>query len=281
MSRIKILLGTLVVVLTTVFVFSCAKDNPVSTKEEISLSNERIEQLYSILGIDKNVELRSVTMLDCGNTTAGCSLIEAGKKDTILMPGTSCYAEVTYDLYVCPIPGSSFIINYVFNNFSAYPIAGMGCDSILNSWIDLFTLGDFNELNNQLDLFNSIALKIVEKNYINYLFSDPFIQSIFNCNNLNSFLYTEFNVSNCFQHCIYYAIINGQPVFDHQTSTCGESCCKRTTLYCWNTALNQLDQSLPNIQVLGNCISSTPGEGCSIGYRPLGICQHQCFLDEM
>lgn len=278
MKQIKFLLGTLVVIVATAFIYSCAKDSgAASTTEKKPLTEAQIQELKESLGFVDGVETRNVTMVGCGNTTMGCSLHQAARKDTFLIPGTTCYAEATCDVYACYSFGSAIIITYVFNNFSAYPIDGMGCDSILNAWDSLYLINDFDELTHQLDVFNSIASEIAEANFFDDLFTNPFQQYIFDCNEFNTTLFGEFYIDNCFQYCVYYIIRDGRRIAYYQTSSCGESCCKRSSIYCWSAAQNKVIQSSPVVQKIGECEPTTPGEGCPREYKPLGQCKHQCF----
>lgn len=278
MKNLNLIFGTLVIIFTTVFIYSCAKDGNTHEKQNNFLSSSQIEELKSTLGFDENVETRSAMAgASCGNTTQGCFLLQAGKTDTFLIPGTTCYASATYDLYRCLNTTGATIVTHIFNNFSTFPIVGMGCDSILNSWDSLLNVGNFNEFSYQLDLFNAIATEIVEQNYNKQLFTSSFFQSFFNCEQFNTLLFSEFYLDNCFKWCVGNKIVDGRPVRDYQRRTCGESCCKRTTAYCWSAAKQKVIESSPVVEQIGNCESSSSIENCPAGYYTLGSCQHQCF----
>ncbi len=278
MKNLKILFGFVSVFGLSLFIYSCAKEGSTLEKQKESLSLEQINELKSTLGFDENIENRSaIAGASCSNTTQGCFLLQAGVTDTFLVPGTSCYASATYDLYRCLNFGSATIVTHIFNNFSTFPIAGMGCDSILNAWDSLLNVGNFNEFSHQLDLFNAIATEIVEQNYHNDLFTSQFFQIYFDCNQFNTLLFSEFYIENCFKWCIGNKIVDGRPVKDFQRRICGESCCKRTTAYCWSATKQKVIPSSPVVTQVGLCEASTSIENCPSGYYTLGSCQHQCF----
>lgn len=279
MRNFRIYLFLAFVAFMSAFIYSCAEESTTESQQYQNFTKDQLNELQKQLGVDENTENSyALAGADCGNTTQGCLLLQAAKKDTVLIPGTNCYAEATYDLYRCITSTSgNYIITHVFNNFSATPIPSVGCDSIINSWVALADAGNFSELSNQLDIFHSIVSEQIEIKYNQAFFNNTFFRTYFNCNSFNTLLFSEFYVSNCYQWCFKYIIRDGKPQIDYRKTSCGESCCKRTTAYCWSTSQNMMISSNPNVVQIGTCVADNPGSPCQAGYIALGNCNHTCF----
>lgn len=269
------------IAITSFFIYSCSKDNLKENLQSDQLVEVNLKAEKYLNSISNNiiVELRTDSIIGCFNGTVNgtpCASPPQPKIDTIVMPGYgNCQAVVTWDQYWCPgtISGGN-LGTIVFDNFSAAPLDG-SCDSVVLEWLNLVNNGNLTKFESDLITFNLVAeneLKDIVMSNLGQLYA-PFI----NCQGNNLLLYSNFYKSTCAKTCYKVVIQKGIPKFSFVQKRCGESCCKETTGYCWNSFTNSLQVSNTTKASIGLCTEEKETV-CPNGFFPLSkFCERPCL----
>lgn len=131
---------------------------------------------------------------DCIWTMVDTAIVED------ILIGPNCKARVHYDLVICEVASdpSNIILQFSFDNFEAYPIEGE-CDSIINSWLNLYQMDDTIALENDIRDFNYFVSDLVEHAVIEEFLIDFQWGPWFDCSSFNTFLFADFSLVECSQ----------------------------------------------------------------------------------
>lgn len=222
--------------------------------------------------------MRSVSAsTDSSECFTTCPIVIDSIIDTVQIPGTSCFAQVKYSVHRCLESTSPVKLTEIFNNFSASPIYGMGCDSLVRFWDSLHNSSLMDSLILQIERFHVLAGKAAEEKYMKKFVINN--KSIFDCSTNNVLLFADFYWDQCYTWCFKYIIVNNKPQTDYQRRSCGEACCKRSTRYCWDSMDNIVKKFPPTVETIGFCMSELPAQ-CPEGYNVYGLCSQGCLLQE-
>ena len=202
---------------------------------------------------------------DCIWTFVDTSIV----RDIQITP--DCKARVHYDLYFCELGPDITNLTLQFNidNFEAYPIAGE-CDSIVQSWINLYSTGDTVTLEQDVRDFNYKVGEILEQLIIEEFLFDDHWAPWFPCKSENTLLYAEFSLVECSQLWLKFIVSEGDPIwFRPIFADCGDMCCRRRTLYCVD-GNGQIHESNQVFTQLGDCDTNPTPPGDE--YFPIGDC---------
>ncbi len=236
--------------------------------------DDSIKSLENMLG----VKMRSVSMTtDSSECFTTCPIVIDSIIDTVQIPGTSCFAQVKYSVHRCLESIGPVKLTEIFNNFSASPIYGMGCDSLVRFWDSLHNSSLMDSLILQIERFHVLAGKAAEEKYMKKFVINN--KSIFDCSTNNVLLFADFYWDQCYTWCFKYIIVNNKPQTDYQRRSCGEACCKRSTRYCWDSVDNMVKKFPPTVETIGFCMSELPAQ-CPEGYNVYGLCSQACLDQE-
>ncbi|MBK7011052.1 MAG: hypothetical protein IPH94_04360 [Saprospiraceae bacterium] len=170
-----------------------------------------------------NAENRTV---QCGPVFGDCSSTFTTYRSNIPVIIEQCTVLVSYNLDVC-FDDFDNAKSVIFTNMEYE--WGVGCDSIRNSWSDLYIQGFYSTLNTQMNAFyNSISIQIENLEAANFtLFPCP--SSGNPCTSEYSAF--EFYVSDCFKRCAVYD--EREDIFNLIEVKCGDACCRRITQVCY------------------------------------------------
>ena len=253
------------------FNFSCGLTEDSESTQILSQKDENNASNY--LDISSNimkqytkvikVENRGNTISDCFNET-GCVFLGTFS-DTIPVSGYgSCLAVISWDQYWCPFNiGGTNAANVVFENFSAAPLNGAGCDSLNTSWYNLYLANNLAQFESDLYDFNYAAREGLQK-MIMEQYTNAF-GPIVDCEDGSVLLYSKFNIATCYKTCYKFIFSGGRPYTLYISKLCGEVCCESTTAYCWNSKTKEIVTSDPSYNRVGFCTNEIETT-CPNGY---------------
>jgi len=271
MKNFKYLFSFYVVITLAMFIYSCGSTEDTDSTHILNLKDEMIASNY--LDVSSNImkqytktinlENRGNTINDCFDET-GCVFLGTFT-DTIPVPGYgSCLAVITWDQYWCPFSiGGTLAANVVFENFSAAPLTGAGCDSLNTSWYNLFLANNLAQFESDLYDFNYAAREDLQKMIMEQY--TTLYGTIVDCEDGAILLYSKFNVATCYKTCFKFVFSGGRPYTLYISKLCGDVCCEATTAYCWNSKTMQIETSDPTYNRVGFCSEELETD-CPVGW---------------
>ncbi len=204
---------------------------------------------------------------------SGCTLIKDDSIRILTLPGYDpCGIKVKFDLYKCDVLG--VIHKYVIADFTAtIDSTDSDCNGLAYRWDSLLNFaGDYATLNAELTALYRAAKDTLESQIVRSLFSSSTYRDSFACDQGGQTFTSEFYNSICFKTCAYTYGTNPVHII-HYNVTCGEACCKKEVLWCWDNTLSppRLVMHTPSYTDFGDC-SGTPDGLCQGTY--INDCDH-------
>lgn len=213
------------------------------------------------------------------------STVDYGPVDIEVYPG--CLATVSWTEERCE--GDVFSTGSVINalgiyNFSVVPKEGE-CMDILDEWNNLESQGDIQGLIVARAEFEDHVSEVLEALRIQAWYDDGLHPFWFNCGaNFGSVLHAVFSRSSCTQTWKREITDKGSPFsyFIFESTSCGSSCCKRTTEYCRDEqiiggqAVYEIINLGSNTEQIGDCFSDLISVPPGRDYTKVGSCSNIC-----
>jgi hypothetical protein len=248
MRNVKVLFALLVVVMATVFIYSCAKDGT--------------EKQSDVLAEDLRTETRAAE--PCENALGNCNgtswtYATAANISIDLYPG--CTFEVAYRYRTCPVGK----LDVVIDQYGDWP----PCAAFQSDYaIDPFIISKVEK---------KIMTELVE-----ILILLPTIQIMIpNCS-AGRIAQIGFSTSSCINFCIIPLGTQTTPIGEfikvgYVKIPCGEACCKTTYEVC-RKANGDIDITPSLSQGTGNCSGQSPNLPCPLNSTGSTGCIPNCYL---
>ncbi len=237
------------IVLFALIIVSCERelDNQDHHLDEMESLNQKVNESVAGLRSDPIFNSNRCTNYDDCETTI-FSYAEY-VVDLEISPG--CSARAIFDVTLCIVNSSSLIYQFNFDNYRAFPIFGQ-CDSIFDYWNDLIDSNDLTTLLGEINDFSYYVSEIAEEWFIDNYLNNEGQASIFGCNNPTTLLFAEFSFMKCTETWITTIFDPGNPDRPPIVNLeCGSMCCRRRTLYCYNSEGN-IHQSNQQFTLFGD-----------------------------
>lgn len=263
MTKSKILFSSLIVILATLFIYSCAKDrnsiDPVAKEQTVenrmSGSACSPQTLYPILvgciDYPRSIQIDFALGLDLYSTS---SLLYQ------LCPGVQF--NVTYTYTVCNVNQPSEI-HYVHNlNYNLVDIIA-ACPALQTEITNQTNQGNLTEFLDKLDFDISQQVEFTEA--YNAAVIDP---DKYKCGpNVGQFYNVKFIQNTCYRWVPFLDGPKDRPIPAYKKEACNESiCCIRIGQYCVDGSFN----GQPNLQGSGNSSYERTEGQCPLD------CKHEC-----
>lgn len=205
----------------------------------------------------------------CLDTTC-CTLEGAGRYTLVTVPGYEpCQAIVTYDLYKCTNCNDT-VSRLVFTNISV-KLMDDSCTAVKNRWDSLHNAGSYSLENSEMDIFNKKAIEaaesIVALGFANFMGTT--FQQLFPCTGAHYYFHTEYYSAMCYVWCVtsYTPAAPARPYTTLTKLICGDICCVKSTLWCWNGSALEKHEGTPHTygSTCGDSYSGCPGSGRTVG----------------
>ena len=279
-SKLRTPYTLLLLLFATLFVYQCEQveeESSLSPLEEVTF--DKVVQQY-IADLKQNQEnskgtaqLRSSGGCGPDPNDPGCAG-GSGQIAEVFMAEYNCFAVVEYDYQICwdPING----MTYSIFNVQIYPSA-TSCSELLAHWQDLFDQGLFEQLEDEMELFELT----LEQNYLHLVFEDGlnYLLQYIHCSEGGQIVLTNYWDKVCTRRCMYMGEISIDPSNNPPsilTFSCGNLCCVTSQSMCWNgDQLQAVEGSITTtLYGTGDCDGEPPTqiEECGEGYIAIGEC---------
>lgn len=242
------------------FFASCEK----ATESKLEIAESKLESYFQSISTD-NVGSRTIS--GCFTVPAGsdCQLIYENKKTDIYIPEYDCYAEVSYDLYSCEEDQSQVSIRrLIMDNLQV--TASEDCIGFWNDIANAPTPEAVDALHRAFYQAAVPHIEFKEANSVVQIFND-----LASCDEGVIVVTSEFFTSNCYTNCRSQSD-PGSPFYSVVQTKCGDGCCSKEQLWCYNSEGKTVRNGPATIQEFGSCnsITSLPAV-CPLGYYPITI----------
>jgi hypothetical protein len=205
--------------------------------------------------VNTNKKLSQRSADPCFDPT-GCTLIKDDSIRILTLPGYDpCGIKVKFDLYKC----DEFTIShkYVIADFTAtIDSSDSDCNGLAYRWDSLLNFAfDYATLNAEITALYRAAKDSLESQVVRSLFSSSTYRDSFACGQGGQTFTSEFYNSICFKTCAYTYGSNPVQII-HYNVSCGEACCKKEVLWCWDNTLSppRLIMQTPSYTNYGDCV---------------------------
>ncbi|MBK8450746.1 MAG: hypothetical protein IPL42_12295 [Saprospiraceae bacterium] len=201
----------------------------------------------------------------CLDTTC-CALVGTGITRQVKVPGYEpCEAIVTFDLYTCTNCNDT-LSRYVFNNISVV-LNDDSCTVLKNRWDSLHTATNYNLENSEMDAFYKAAIEKVEIDVVTTLSGSSVFRNLYPCSGYHYLFHTEYYSAMCYVWCVTDYPSATPPYTALTKLICGDICCVKSTLWCWNGSALEKHPGTPHTygSTCGDSYSGCPGGGRTVG----------------
>jgi hypothetical protein len=247
MRNVKVLFALLVVIMATVFIYSCAK--------------EGTEKQSDVLA--QNIQTETRAAEPCEDALANCNTepwipAVATNISIGLYPG--CTFEVSYKYRICPLTGK---LDVLIDQIADWP----PCVAFRSDYaVDPFVISKVEK---------QVMTELVKILVLNPLVNIP------NCSSGRSTSF-GFSTSSCINFCIIplgtQTTSGGELIkVGYLKIPCGEACCKTTYEVC-RKANGDIDITVSISQGTGNCSGQSPNLPCPLNSTGFTGCIPNCYL---